>query len=184
MLHINFNQEDMSLNFSLPNKEEKIFLHAIDQQFEKNNRSRDNSPNKHFCDFHKVSLLNDSNPDSHFNVNVKFILSLDDDENFIDLSTEECSETDDFHKENFRDSSLPSEKPKIFDFLINIDECELKSEINKIKADTLKNFRNFQIQMQNKMLMMKQYYDNVYKLKYMDMVKTINVNANNNNSNK
>lgn len=159
----------MSHSFSLTNSDERIFLHAVDGNFENSQNfvNKTEAQPQNFdvtCD----KYLDEIHDDDIHNVNVKFILSLDEEENFNDLSTEEGSEAED----NLRDSiassgdniQIKGKFSKIYDFL---KEDLIKSGIEKIKSETVTNMRTYQIQIQNKMLMMKQYYDNLYKMNSM-----------------
>lgn len=133
-------------NFSLQETTQNIFLHAVDGQFENN------------CVFEKnCPCTNDMLDD----LNVKFLLSLDNDANINDISTELNSEGEEsvnnWNFNSFKDSCLDlkieveSHKIKISNFL---DNSILKTEIDKIKTDTVKSFRIYQMQMYNKMLNM------------------------------
>ena len=131
------------ITFSSHKFDHKIFLHAIDGQFE----------------FKNLHNLNDTQDDIN-EVNVKFLLSLDEDENINDVSTEGNSEGEETMKDILPPVSFKNNDNKIkINGLLNTGEDKkMKTEIDKIRGDTIKNMRNFQTVMFNKMLAMKQYY--------------------------
>ena len=131
-------------DFSLQETNQKIFLHAVDGHFE------------------NMSVIDKNCHDVLDDFNVKFLLSLDNDANFNDISTELNSEGEEsLNRDNnlmsLKDSCLDlnieveSQKLKISEFL---DYSILKTEIDKIKNDTVKSLRLYQMQIYNKMLTM------------------------------
>jgi hypothetical protein len=156
------------LNFSLPDLKDKIFLHAIDANFE------------NIIQEISLEIETDHEQDDIGDVNVKFLLSLDDDEEINDISTEVNSEGE----ETIRDS-LPLEENKktvineVFNFTSGMT---IKTEIEKIKEETMKKMKEYHIQMQNKFMMMNQYnqYLHMYKMNYVEMVNKSNVPVKNN----
>jgi GTP-dependent phosphoenolpyruvate carboxykinase len=126
-----------------------IFLHAVDAHFEPKGTPQKILPT------HNSNEDNEEMMDS--DINVKFFLSLDEEENLNDVSTENNSEGEESSKEVFTIASAlnKDKKFKINDFL---EEGNVKTEIEKIKADTIKGLRTFQMQMYNKFYAMKGFY--------------------------
>ncbi len=246
------------LNFCLPNSDNKIFLHPIDQEFE--NKSELN--NFDDVELLKQSLLEEGVENSesfevNVNVNVKFLLALDHEENFDDLSTEDDSlslfgnednleteiENNNLNEKNrkeMEDENLGVIKLKLSECLskgynlnrdnldkennidsenldsennidcenkaslsvsvsVSVSECKIEekvsgslknekdglnnendeltktmtiqSEIKRIQNETMSNFRQYQLDTQYRMMMMRCYYDNLYKVNYADVIK-------------
>ena len=137
----------MTLNFafSLQETNQNIFLHAIDGQF-------DNSMNleKNF-EFSK---------DNIDEFNVKFLLSLDGEENFNDISTEINSEGEESVRDSCSDIKMEvyeadSSKIKVTNFL-NGNYLNMKTELEKIRTETVTGLRSHQAQIYNKMMAMQQ----------------------------
>ncbi len=131
--------------FSLNETTQKIFLHAIDGQFE-------NSSSNDLKLTSSAEMLDESN--------VKFLLSLDGEENFNDISTEINSEGEESLRDSYADIKAEvfepeSPKLKLSNFL-NGDYSICKTEIEKIKAETVKGLRLHQMQIYNKMMTMQQ----------------------------
>jgi hypothetical protein len=126
-----------------------IFLHAVDAQFEARL-----SPNKIsqniFCKDDDEDMMDSD-------INVKFFLSLDEEENFLDISTENNSDGEDNLKETTVQemSPLVNKKFKINDLL---EGLEYKTEIKKIRNETINDLRSYQMQMYNKFLAYQNFY--------------------------
>lgn len=129
------------LSFSLPNFNDKIFLHAIDGNFDCKNSISQNEPQ-----------------DEMNEVNVKFLLSLDDEENFNDTSTEGNSDAEDVQKEK-KLNDITSIANKFSD-LLNINKSKIASEMEKIRGETVKNFKSYQMGLYKKIMSMKYYQAN------------------------
>jgi hypothetical protein len=126
-----------------------IFLHAVDAQFEAKLSPQKNSQNV-FCKDDAEEMMDSD-------INVKFFLSLDEEENFHDISTENNSDGEDNLKETIQESLSPliDKKFKINELLQGV---EIKTEIQKIRNDTFKDLRAYQMQMYNKFLAYQNFY--------------------------
>jgi len=130
------------LSFSLPNFDEKIFLHAIDGNFD--------------C---KNSISQNEIQEEMNEVNVKFLLSLDDEENFNDTSTEGNSDGEELQKEkNLSGNNSP--KANKFSDLLTVNNSKIASEMEKIRGETVKNFKTYQMGLYKKIMSMKYYLAN------------------------
>lgn len=126
-----------------------IFLHAVDAQFEAKLTSSKNSQN--------IICKDDDEDMMDSDINVKFFLSLDEEENLHDISTENNSDGEDNLKENIvhEMSSLLDKKFKINDLL---QGAEIKTEIKKIRNETINDLRSYHMQMYNKFLAYQNFY--------------------------
>lgn len=138
----------MSFDSLLTNYNERIFLQAIDQNFENSeiiDCCSDSSPD---CKLDKMeTVLQDNSFSMKMHSNVKFIFELDE-ECFMEESTEGDSDPD----EMIRETSL-NEKIKIS------DKINTSSLVKDIKCLKNKTFTFMQNVIQNKMIYMKNYYE-------------------------
>jgi hypothetical protein len=132
-------------NFSLQETNQKIFLHAVDGQFENSTH---------------LEKKSSTSRDFMHDLNVKFLLSLDGDEDINDISTELNSEGEESMRDSYTELKVEvgdqeSQKLKISSFMSD-DYSIMKTEIEKIKTETVKGLRAYQMQLYNKMISLQQ----------------------------
>jgi hypothetical protein len=135
----------LPFNFSLNETNQKIFLHAVDGQFENSTHLEKNYSTSR-------DLMNE--------LNVKFLLSLDGEENINDISTELNSEGDESMRDSYAEMKVEvgeqeCQKLKVSSFMTD-DYSIMKTEIEKIKTETVKSLRAYQVQVYNKMISLQQ----------------------------
>jgi hypothetical protein len=160
----------MSLHHLLQNKQEQIFIQAIDQHFE----------NNEMANLEKSSCQKEIRDDlDHYekckNIDVKFYFSFDEDEDSNDVST--IDDSDDY--ETLIDSQTNSQtysnkKFSIGNFL-NSNGEHVKGEILKIRNETINQSKMFFLQIQNKIKTMNQYYE-IQMKNYLNLINSTNAN--------
>ena len=156
----------MSLHHLLQNMHEQIFIQAIDQHFETDEIKEEL---KAFS--HKEYINDFNNFDECQNIDVKFYFSFDEEEDSNDVSTVDDSE----EYETLRDSLTSVNKKTSLANFLNLNDDAVKVEISKIRNETVKDCKMFQLRMQNKIKIMNQYYEMQMK-NYINLVNSTNAN--------
>ena len=156
----------MSFHHLLQNMKEQIFIQPIDQHFQRDELIED------YLDFqHKDNLYELCHIDDSQNIDVKFYFHLDEQEESNDVSTvdesDECETISDI-------PTGENKKTSIFNML-NCNEEGVKVETVKIRNETLKECKMFQLQIQNKIKLMNQIYQ-MQMNNYLNLINSSNAN--------